>query len=215
MQNIKHVGRLKSSKRKLVVPYRTIPNDPYSCLVVFIDTLSADEHDSLMRVVESGAGQQSYELAEIMHRSFLPDGRNMLGGFYKTGKLQKLSTSDVEMVPDTRNSIPLEELNQLIATQRGVSLEDLALSPENSTTTPTEVAESSVAADNEPAVDTTVMPVDQPLSDEDLARKYRSDADRLSKEAANLRRMAEELVPTKKRTTTVKKPSVKKQESVG
>ena len=215
MQNIKHVGRLKSSKRRLVVPYRTIPNDPYSCLVVFIDTLSADEHDSLMRVVESGAGQQSYELAEIMHRSFLPDGRNMLGGFYKTGKLQKLSTSDVEMVPDTRNSIALDELNQLIATQRGVSLEDLALSPENSTDTPTEVAESSVAADSEPAVDTTVTPVDQPLSDEDLARKYRSDADRLSKEAANLRRMAEELVPTKKRTTTVKKPSVKKQESVG
>ena len=215
MQNIKHVGRLKSSKRRLVVPYRTIPNDPYSCLVVFIDTLSADEHDSLMRVVESGAGQQSYELAEIMHRSFLPDGRNMLGGFYKTGKLQKLSTSDVEMVPDTRNSIALDELNQLIATQRGVSLEDLALSPENSTTTPTEVAENAVAADNEPAVDTTVMPVDQPLSDDDLARKYRSDADRLSKEAANLRRMAEELVPTKKKTTTVKKPSVKKQESVG
>jgi hypothetical protein len=41
----------------------------------------------------------------------------------------------------------------------------------------------------------------QPLSDEDLARKYRSDADRLSKEAAELRRQAETLVPTKKKTT--------------
>jgi hypothetical protein len=31
-----------------------------------------------------------------------------------------------------------------------------------------------------------------------LAKKFRSDADRLSKEAADLRRQAEELVPTKK-----------------
>lgn len=206
MSNLKHIGRLKSSKRRLVVPYRTLPNDPYSCLVVFIDTLSADEHDSLMRVVESGAGQQAYELAEIMHRSFLPDGRNMLGGFYKTGKLQKISTSDVEMVPDTKTSIALDELNQLIANQRGVSLEDLAVKPENTAVVSEKTVEAETTAE-------TTAPTDQPLSDEDLARKYRSDADRLSKEAANLRRMAEELVPTKKRTTTVKKPSVKKQES--
>jgi hypothetical protein len=39
----------------------------------------------------------------------------------------------------------------------------------------------------------------EPLTDADLAKKYRSDADRLSKEAAQLRRMAEELVPTKKK----------------
>jgi len=32
-----------------------------------------------------------------------------------------------------------------------------------------------------------------------LAKKYRSDADRLSKEAAQLRRMAEDLVPAKKK----------------
>jgi hypothetical protein len=215
MMNLKHIGRLKSSKRRLVVPYRTIPSDPYSCLVVFIDTLSADEHDSLMRVVESNAGQQAYELAEIMHRSFLPDGRNMLGGFFKTGKLQKIATSDVEMVPDTRNSVSLDELNQLIASQRGVSLEDLALKPENDTAKTSEVVEKTNAADRKSVVEDAVAPISQPLSDEDLARKYRSDADRLSKEAASLRRMAEELVPLKKKATTVKKPSVKNQESVG
>jgi hypothetical protein len=210
MANIKHIGRLRSSKRRLAVPYRTIPGDPYSCLVVFIDTLSADEHDSLMRVLESSAGQSAYELAEIMHRSFLPDGRNMLNGFFKTGKLQKIATSDVEMVPDTRTALALNELNQLIATQRGVALEDLALKPENGA--PVEKTAEPVV---EPiAADTTVVS-DQPLSDEDIARKYRSDADRLSKEAANLRRMAEELVPTKKVTTSTKKPSDKNKVSVG
>ena len=38
------------------------------------------------------------------------------------------------------------------------------------------------------------------ITDDILAAKYRSDADRLSKEAAALRRQAEELVPTKKKT---------------
>lgn len=214
MTNLKHVGRLKTSKRRLIVPYRTIPGDPYSCLVVFIDTLSADEHDSLMKVTESSTGQSSYELAEAMHRSFLPDGRNMLTGFYKTGKLQKIATSDVEMVANSTTSIGLAELNQLIATQKGMSLEDLSLKSENGSKPQDSIKKESIA-EAETVVEPPVVPSVQPLTDEDLARKYRSDADRLSKEAANLRRMAEELVPAKKKTTTVKKPSVKKQEIVG
>jgi hypothetical protein len=196
MPNIKHVGRLKNNKRRLVVPYRTIPNDPYHCLVVFVDTLSADEHDSLMRVTESAAGQSAYELAEVMDRTFLSDGRNMLVGFYKTGKLQKIATADVEMIPNATSALGLDELNKLIADQRGISLEDLSIKSGETKTDPAPVAEvpaEPVVAPVEPA----------PLTDEDLARKYRSDADRLSKEAANLRRMAEDLVPTKK--TTAKK----------
>jgi hypothetical protein len=196
MPNIKHVGRLKNNKRRLVVPYRTIPNDPYHCLVVFVDTLSADEHDSLMRVTESAAGQSAYELAEVMDRTFLSDGRNMLVGFYKTGKLQKIATADVEMIPNATSALGLDELNKLIADQRGVSLEDLSIKSGETKTDPAPVAEvpaEPVVAPVEPA----------PLTDEDLARKYRSDADRLSKEAASLRRMAEDLVPTKK--TTAKK----------
>ena len=47
---------------------------------------------------------------------------------------------------------------------------------------------------------TTTAPVDGVITDEVLAAKFRSDADRLSKEAAALRRQAEELVPTKKAT---------------
>ena len=39
------------------------------------------------------------------------------------------------------------------------------------------------------------------MTDEDLAKSYRSQADRLSKEAAELRRQAEALVPTKKKAT--------------
>jgi hypothetical protein len=51
------------------------------------------------------------------------------------------------------------------------------------------------------AMDEAIPTNDGVLSDEDLARSYRSQADRLSKEAAQLRRQAEELVPTKKTST--------------
>lgn len=221
MTALKHVGRLKVSKRRLVVAYRTIPNDPYNALVIFTDSLSSDEHDSLMRVVESSAGQQSYELAEAMARSYIPDGRNMLTAFHQTGRLFKMPTSDVEMTPDTRSSIGLHELNSLIAQQRGVSLEDLTIKPTSTasasatstTATPSTSSAAQTVLDGNNATATATAYNTEPLSDDQLATKYRSDADRLSKEAANLRRMAEELVPSKKVVTTALKKPTKKQES--
>ena len=47
-------------------------------------------------------------------------------------------------------------------------------------------------------------PNDGVLTDADLAAKYRSDADRLYKEAKALRAQAEELVPTTKKKTSAK-----------
>ena len=47
-------------------------------------------------------------------------------------------------------------------------------------------------------------PTNGVLSDADLAAKYRSDADRLYKEAKALRAQAEELVPTVKKKTSAK-----------
>lgn len=195
MPNLKHVGRLKNNKRRVIVAYRTIPGDPYSALVILTESLPADEHDSLIKLVESAAGQEAYELADAMSRTYLPDGRNMLAGFHQTGQLKKVSTSDIEMTPDSLSSIVLTKLNEIIAQQRGVSLEDLAVKPVSSAATTKEATASTTVA--EPVV----VVAEQPLNDDDLARKYRSDADRLSKEAANLRRMAEDLVPTKKKST--------------
>lgn len=195
MPNLKHVGRLKNNKRRAIVAYRTIPGDPYSALVILTESLPADEHDSLIKLVESAAGQEAYELADAMSRTYLPDGRNMLAGFHQTGQLKKVSTSDIEMTPDSLSSIVLTKLNEIIAQQRGVSLEDLAVKPVSSAATTQEATASTTVADP------VVVVAEQPLSDDDLARKYRSDADRLSKEAANLRRMAEDLVPTKKKST--------------
>jgi hypothetical protein len=192
---LKHVGRMTKNKRKVVVAYKVVPGDPDSAIVVTTENLSADEHDTLMKLVESPSGQEADELATAMGRTPLPDGSNMLARFHSTGKMVKVLTSEVEMTPNTQTSIKLSELNEVIAEQRGVSVGDLALKGPDGQTVNAE-------ATTNPAVTAEQLatgPTDGVLSDEDLAAQYRSQADAMFKEAKRLREQAEELVPTKKK----------------
>lgn len=198
---LKHVGRFVKNKRKVVVAYRTVPGEPDQCVVVTTENLMADEHDALMKAVESDAGQNSYEFAEAMIRNTLPDGRNMLAGFHVTGRMMKIATNEIEMLPDQSTVIRLDQLNEMIAEQRGVSIEDLAIKGPNADATKNDVvAEEPVLAEpvvNEPA----------PLSDDELAAQLRSQADAMFKEAKRLREQAEELAPIKKKAATKTKES--------
>ena len=205
MANIKHVGRISHNQRKVVVAYRVIPGDPENCLIVATESLSADEHDALIKAVESASGQSAYEFAEAMARNQLPDGRNMLTGFQKYGKFQKVPTKMVEMTPNTVTSVNLAELNQIMADQKGCTINDLALKDEKGNTVPVKTAANDKVVDATSiytdTTATTSSTSDGVLSDEDLAAQYRSQADALFKEAKALREQAEELVPTKKKST--------------
>jgi hypothetical protein len=192
MANIKHVGRLKANRRRVIVAYRTLPNDPYNSLVIFTDSLPADEHDSLIKLVESPAGQEAYELAEAMARVRLPDGRVMLSGFHQTGRLFKMATKDVEMTPSINASVGLDELNVIIAQQRGVALEDLSLQSSD------REAQKAVPADAVQAMAAVTELPAEPLSDADKAKQLRTLATELHRQAQSLRDEAEALVPTKK-----------------
>ena len=201
---LKHVGRIKSNKQKEVVAYRTIPGDSSHAVVVNTVTLGADEHDALMTQVESEAGQSAYEFAEMMARATLPDGRNMLHAFHQTGKMMKVAVDTVEMQPDHKTVMPLTELNELIAQQRGVTIDELAIAPD----VPVKPAAQPVAS-----MQTANIPTPTTeggiLSDTDLAAQYRSQADSLYKEAKALRAQAEGLVPTVKKSKTKATASVK------
>lgn len=187
---------MASNGRKVVVAYKVVPGEPENAIVVTTENLMSEEHDTLMKLVESAAGQESEDLATAMARTPLPDGRNMLAAFHTTGKMVKVPTESVVMTPNTQTKIKLNELNQLIAEQRGVTVSDLALG--NTAVRPAESV-------NETAEVDPIMPLqaatNDVLTDEDLARQYRSQADALYKEAAALRKKAEELVPTKKKAT--------------
>ena len=202
---LKHVGRIASNKRKVVVAYRVVPGEPDQCLVVQTENLDASEHDSLIKAVESASGQEAYEFADAMARSYLSDGRNMLAGFHTTGKFRKVPTNMVEMTPDNSTNIMLDELNNLIAEQKGVTVADLAIKGPGGET----VKANEETATVDPVSDYTSTPAttevsDNILTDEALAAQYRSQADALFKEAKALREQAEELVPTKKKTAKTK-----------
>jgi len=198
---LKHVGRLKNNQRKLIVAYRTVPGEPTNCVCVTTENLEAGDHDALMKLVESNAGQTANELAEAMSRTRLPDGSNMLARFHTTGKMVKFSTAEVEMTPDTKTVISLDELNKVIAEQKGVAVEDLALTDGTTNVAtvdnmPADTAETSSVDSVAPVAQ---APQDGVLTDEQLAANYRSQADRMFKEAKKLREQAEELAPTKKK----------------
>jgi hypothetical protein len=209
MAELKHVGRIKATGRKVLVVFRTLPGESDSALVVQTENLTDAQHDSIIRVVESPAGQSAHEFAEVLARSNFPDGSTMLSFLHVNGKLSKVKTSDVEMTPSLHTSISLDELNQLIAQQRGISVNDLAIANQAPTAEIQHEAAIYDISDKLTPELAAELEVAQPLSDEDLAKKYRSDADRLSKEAAQLRRLAEELIPIQKKIPEVVKPEVK------
>ena len=198
MAALKHVGRVTKTKKKCAVAYRVLPGDHDNCLVVFTEALDAADHDTLINLIESNAGQNSDEFADAMARTSLSDGRNMLAGFHKTGKLTKVATNLIEMTPNNNTSLPLDELNKTIAEQKGVTVNDLAMkSPEGAT-----IAEVTNAPVANPAASYTEPATTDVLTDEALASQYRSQADSLFKEAKSLREQAEQLVPTKRKSKT-------------
>lgn len=189
---------MANNQRRVVVAYKVVPGEPENCIVVTTENLAAEEHDALMKLVESSAGQEADDLATVMMRTTLPDGSNMLARFHTTGKMVKASSANVQMIPNKNTTILLSELNEAIAIQKGVTVAELAVRGK-AAAAPQVVAESAVANVTETSTTT-----DGVITDEDLAAKLRSDADRLYKEAKALRAQAEELVPTVKKTATKK-----------
>lgn len=198
MQNLKHVGRIKATGKKVLVAFRTLPGDAYSALVVFTESLTDDYHNGIINLVESPAAQESYEFAEALDRTQFPDGSRMLPSLHAKGRLIKVSTDQVEMTPVIGTTILLSELNQMIAEQRGIAVDDLHIAPSNQDKAETASQANRVA---EKTVQPTATPevVAPAGSADDQAKFYRSQADKLAKQAAEMRRKAEELSPTKKK----------------
>ena len=190
---MKHVGKMKNNGAKVVIAYRTIPGDAHSALVVGTNALMDSYHDSLMSLVDSDAAQQADELADIMAVRRFPDGSNMLQWVHANGHLKKVPTSGVLITPDNKTQVPLDELNNIIAQQKGVSIDDLAIKDGSNSTIPTMPSKTEKKAD---VVEEDVK------SDFNLTpAEMRSRADALYKEAAKLRKSADELDPPKSKKT--------------
>lgn len=194
---LKHTGRVKSSRRKVFVAFRTLPGESDSALVIYYDQLSDSQFSFIMNLLESAAGQNSYEFGEVLGKATFEDGSNMLNSLHTNRRLIKLSTSDIEMTPDHQTSVLLAEVNQQIAVQRNVSVNDLALGNDKSVDGITKLVQTE--PEYEPEVELTDIPA---LSDKDIAAKYRADAQMLLHEVANLHSLANSLDPIVEPTLT-------------
>ena len=199
---MKHVGKMKNNGARVVVLFRTLPGDSQSALVCVTTALPDAFHDSLMSLVESDSGQQANELADILSVRRFPDGSNMLEFLHRNGLLTKVPTNGVVMMFDAKNQIPLNELNQLIADQKGVSIDELAISEDNSDEI--KVKEETIATKNkwDKAREEKAAKEAVEAKPETIAltpAEMRSRADALYKEAARLRKEADAMDPPKKK----------------
>ena len=177
---------MKNNGAKVIIAYRTIPGDPYSALVVGTSNLGDTYHDSIMSLLQDDSTQQANELADALSVRRFPDGSNMLEWLHTRGHLKKVPTNGVIVTPTPQSSVPLDELNNLIAEQKGVALEDLAIND----------------GSGKPAKKVIKNESNTELTDvqgtEDLTpTQLRSKADALFKQAQQLRKQADELDPPK------------------
>ncbi len=186
MSELKHLGRFKDTKEVVGVVYRVLPSDPEHALVIPTSNLESDEHVRLMDLINSSASQTVNELAEAMARTPLGDGSIMLARFHTKGLLKKVKSNEIEMTPNQFTTISLDALNAAIAQQKGLKIAELAITPSANKTENTQSTRS-INPMVESVRNETV------LTDEQLAAKLRSDADRLYKEAARLRKQADDL----------------------
>ena len=192
---MKHVAKMKNNSARVVVAYRTIPGDALSALVVGTQGLPDAYHDSLMQLVQDESGQGADELADILAVRNFPDGSNMLEFLHTRGHLKKVPTNLVLMTPNTQTTIQLDELNKIIAEQKGVSVDQLAIKDEVS-------SEEIVVDTPAPIVAQVAAPAAQSTP---TASTLRSKADELLAEAKALRELADSMDPPKKAAPKAKK----------
>ena len=194
MRSLKHVGKIKNTGAKVLIVFRTLPGESNMALVLPTANLPDQYHDALIQLVESDHAQSTNEFGEIMFIRRFPDGRPMLQAMQAAGRLQKVSTSLVIMTPTLSDSIQLDELNVIISQQKNCAVDDLA----------NLVTGANTVDKIEQPVPETQTEETTPLTDKDIAKSYRSQADSLYKEAARLRKQADELDPPQKKTVKYK-----------
>jgi hypothetical protein len=196
------------------VIYRTLPGDAFGALVVGTASLSELHHNSIMNEVESALGQQANELGDHLSNRYFQDGGNILETLHLQGKLRRVETKDVIMTPTSTDEVDLDKINVMIAEQKGVSLDDLSIKsdmPHMQRKTSVQEVPVRDLTDNHsrvPDKQTKYPPIlqESPTASSDIVVKepktpseMRSEADRLYKEAAKLKKMADDIEPPKKK----------------
>ena len=208
MKSLKHVGKMKKAGSKVLVAFRTLPGESNQALVIPVSSLSDNYHDDIMKLVETTEAQSAFEFGEVLFTRSFSDGRPMLQALKADNRMAKVPTDDVLMMPSPGSEIALHQLNTLIAEQKNCAVDDLCTFVSGSKKNTPEVQELVKVKDLAPPPTPAVVPLkasaNEALSDKDIAKSYRSQADSMYKEAARLRKEADDLDPPAKKAAKVK-----------
>lgn len=207
MAFIKHVG--KHGDRKVCILFRQVPGEDHMALVIYPEVLPAHWQDSIQKALESDIAQQSEELADALHRSFLPDGQPILQTLHAERMIKKVRTSDVIVTPNQTSSIRLDELNKMLNEMK-LGEEAIKKMAENDASRGMVAPEVKRKAEAEFKATQTQTPPAQPfqastqgaLSDRDIAANMLAQAKRMEieaksmiAEAARMKKEAEKMDP--------------------
>ena len=206
---MKHVG--KHSDRKVCVLFRQVPGEDHMCLIIYPETIQVVWQDAIQKVVESDIGQQAEQLADALHRSYLPDGRPILETLHQERMIKKVRTADIIMTPNQASSIRLDELNKMLneMKQGEDAIKRMAENDASRGMVAPEVkraAEAKYKAEQVTKAATPVQtfqaPQDSALTDRDIAanmvfqaKKMESEAKAMIAEAARMKKDAQRMDP--------------------
>ena len=207
---MKHIGR--HGDRKVAIIFRELPGQEHMCLVIYPETLPTHIHNTIMTILESAPGQQSPNLADVLHRNLLPDGRVILQALHNEGMLKKINTNQVIVTPTAQSNVKLDELNRIVkemesgaeALKRMQELDANAGFVDPAVKRKAEKAfKEGRIADAEAMVAPLVAPATGALDDQSLAanmlaqaKKMESDAKGLVAEAARMKKEAQKMFPS-------------------
>jgi len=202
MRTHKHVGKIKNTGNKCLVVFRTLPGESNMALILETATLPDAYHNAIIDLVDSDQAQDAFEFGEMLFVRPFPDGRPMLRALQADGRLKKVATDNVVMTPTASSEVSLAQLNVLIAEQKNCTIDELCTFVKGGPNDPNVVDKKKSTPVKEQVESRPQAAENAVLTDSDLARSYRSQADAMYKEAARLRKQADELDPPKKKTTT-------------
>jgi hypothetical protein len=202
---VKHIGRIKNTGVKVLTVFRTLPGESDSTLVIQVNQLKDEYHDAIMQLLETDQAQEAFEFGEMLFIRHFPDGRPMLQALQQDGRLQKVSTSNVLMTPTVNAAVPLDQLNVLIAEQKNCAVDELCNfvsgAQANAQAKTNVEKKKETMKEAAPVIERAQAASNEVLTDFDIAKSYRSQADAMYKEAARLRKEADALDPPKKKSS--------------
>lgn len=110
MKITRHKGSILNIGTRCAIVFRELPNEPNKCLIVETDSLPEVFKDAVLNTINN-EGQSSMDLFEVLNRSYMPTGENMLNALHRNNLLKPKNTSDILVHSTAEQSVRLDELN--------------------------------------------------------------------------------------------------------